>query len=40
MTTCMEPHEDALFYAHVEPAKVIADEIAHFKESKVGGCTS
>ena len=34
MTTCMKPHEDALFYAHVEPAKVIADEIAHFKEAK------
>lgn len=34
MTTCMKPHEDALFYAHVEPAKVIADEIAHFKETK------
>ena len=23
MTTCMKPHEDALFYAHVEPAKVV-----------------
>lgn len=34
MTTCMKPHEDALFFAHVEPAKAIADEIARFKEEK------
>ena len=34
MTTCMKPHEDALFYAHVEPSKTIAEEIAKYKEMK------
>ena len=34
MTTCMKPHENALFYAHVEPSRAIAEEIAKFKSMK------
>ena len=34
MTTCMNPNENGLFYAHVEPSPVIAAEIAHFKKLK------
>mmetsp|Transcript_8743 Transcript_8743/g.13874 ORF Transcript_8743/g.13874 Transcript_8743/m.13874 type:complete len:446 (+) Transcript_8743:63-1400(+) len=34
MTTCMNPNENGLFYAHVEPSPVIAAEIAHFQKLK------
>ena len=34
MTACMKPHEDGLFFKHVQPAEHIRQEVEMYKEMR------